>query len=107
MNKHKQSRVISYAHRNLKNNGVFAIEARSINDHLYGKGTKIGEHEYIAETAHAEAHYRRFIDINEITNELTENGFTILEAQESDEFAPYLQEKPVCIRVIAKNNAAI
>lgn len=74
----------------------FAIEARSINDDLYGKGVRLGMHEYMT------THYRRFIDPNQLKKILSTN-FTIEFFEENKGFAKTELEDPCLIRVIAKH----
>lgn len=93
----QQRHIIKKVYNTLEHEGMFFIEARSINDSLYGKGEKIGDNEYIYNS-----HYRRFINIDELTTILLNEGFTIEFANESDEYAVYKDEKPMVIRVIAK-----
>ena len=71
------------------------IEVRSVNDSLYGKGKKVGKHEFIT------SHYRRFIDPETLTCQLQEN-FEIEYFVESVGFAKTETEDPCLIRVIAK-----
>lgn len=74
------------------------IEARSINDDLYGKGKNVGKHEFIT------THYRRFIDPQDIKRKLTEN-FEIIFFDESKGYSKKNDEDDPClIRIIAKKN---
>ena len=74
------------------------IEARSINDDLYGKGKIVGNHEFIT------THYRRFIDPQEIKKKLSEN-FKIIFFNESKGYSKKSDEDDPClIRIIAKKN---
>ena len=74
-----------------------AIEARSTNDALANEQTCNN-----AETSYAAAHYRRYMNLNSMVQKLTSRGFEILYAEESDLFAPYKDDKPFCVRIIAK-----
>lgn len=78
-----------------KNLRYLVIEARSVNDSLYGKGKKVGKHEFIT------SHYRRFIDPETLTCQLQEN-FEIEYFVESVGFAKTETEDPCLIRVIAR-----
>ena len=81
----------------LKDNGLFFIEARSINDSIYGKGTNVGRNEFIYND-----HYRRFIEKEELQNKLIENGFKIKFIVEGQDFALTENSNPTLIRVIAQ-----
>ena len=76
--------------------------ARSIKDDLYGIGKKVGQDAYEGLTAHAERHYRRFLDLDILCSKLETLGFQITDRTESNECAPFGNEKPVCIRVLAQ-----
>ena len=81
----------------LKNDGLFFIEARSINDGKFGFGKALGEREFILDD-----HYRRFIDKDILKNNLQKYNFNILKLEESSEFAPIKGENCVCLRAIVK-----
>jgi SAM-dependent methyltransferase len=70
---------------------VFVIEARTIFDSLYGKGTKIGRHEYRTD------HYRRFIDPDEFLEDLLKR-FSVPYFEISKGFAPFGDEDPIVMR---------
>ena len=73
------------------------IETRTINDEIYGKGKKIGKHEYVT------SHYRRFIDPRDLKKKLSK--FTkILYFKESKNYAKFKNQNPWILRVIAKVN---
>lgn len=80
----------------LKSSGLFVVEARSINDDKFGVGEAVGEREFISD-----GHYRRFIDPDIFKSNLIQNGFKIVDIDESSEFAPTPGQNCVCIRVIA------
>ncbi len=90
-----------YALRNawstLKEGGMFFIEARSINDDIYGKGKCIGKHSYIYN-----GHFRRFIDKKELVEKLLNLGFKIIYEEEDTGFALYNGQNPRLVRVVAK-----
>ncbi|ABK45049.1 adenylylsulfate kinase [Magnetococcus marinus MC-1] len=76
--------------------GRLYIECRSINDPLAQQGEVISPSERIS------GHYRRFIVMEELVNRLQQAGFTILQQQESQGFAPHKDEDPVVIRIEAE-----
>ena len=49
-------------------------------------------------------HYRRFIVLEELVAELEECGFLVEYAKDSKGFAPYGNEDPSVIRVVAGRN---
>lgn len=89
-----EKKVLDFANQNCR---YVAIEARSVNDPL-----SHGMTENEAETTYAKAHYRRYINIDELSERLKERNFSILYSGESNRFAPYKGTKPVCLRIIAQ-----
>jgi tellurite methyltransferase len=71
------------------------IEARSVNDDLYGLGRQVGMHEFVT------SHYRRFIDPTVLRTQL-EQHFELEYFVEGKDFAKTATENPCLIRVIAK-----
>ena len=71
------------------------IEARSINDKLYGIGKKVGNHAYIT------THYRRFIDPKKLKSKLS-MFFNIKYFNEAVGYSKLKHDNPSLIRVIAK-----
>lgn len=88
--------LLKRAYKSLNNCGKIFIEARSIKDEFYGRGKKIGKHEYIYE-----GHYRRFIDKNEIENKMKKIGYNIELLIEDKGLAIYKNQDPVVVRIIA------
>ena len=76
--------------------GLLAIEVRSTKDELYGIGTPSGRNAFFT------THYRRFIDFQEIQTKLVSYNFELVEANEARGLAPYHNEDPVVIRIIAR-----
>lgn len=77
-------------------NGVnLAIECRTNNDDLAREGKDR------VKTDYADAHYRRYINLNNLLKKVIDKGFTIMYCEESKEFAPYKGTKPSCLRLIA------
>jgi adenylylsulfate kinase-like enzyme/SAM-dependent methyltransferase len=79
----------------LKLGGSFFIECRSINDPLAREGEVISPTERIC------GHYRRFIVKEELMGRLTDQGFTVIEAVESNGLAKFGDEDPVVVRIMA------
>lgn len=97
INEEQEAQILDKAYKMLKSKGYLFIEARSIRDEKYGKGQEVERNAYIHD-----GHYRRFIDPEELKGKLEKIGFTIVEIEESDRFAPSDSERTVCVRVIAK-----
>lgn len=94
--------MLENAYNCLNQNGIFCIEARSINDDLYGKGKKVGEDEYIYNN-----HYRRFARLGNLLQRLIEQGFDIRYAEENKGFAPLDGEDPSIIRIVCEKVSRI
>lgn len=97
INEEQETEILNNVYRALKNDGMFFIEVRSINDPLYGKGIQVGKNSYIYNN-----HYRRFIDRKELIGKIKNIGFEILYEAEQRGFAPTKDDDPPIIRVIAK-----
>lgn len=97
INEEQEAQILDKAYKMLKPDGYLFIEARSILDEKYGKGQEVEKNAYIYD-----GHYRRFIDPAELKSKLEYIGFTIVEIEESDKFAPSDSERTVCVRVIAQ-----
>lgn len=95
--KEEQDILFDKVYMALNNKGKFFIEVRSINDEIYGKGEKVGDDEYIYNS-----HYRRFLKIEDLVDDLKRGGFNIIFANESDSYAVYKDERPYVIRIIAQ-----
>ena len=88
--------TIENSYRNLKDGGIFLIEVRSMKDDMYVRSEKLSRNEGITD------HYRRFIDLDVISNNLRQNKFDILFSIEAKDLAKYKGENPFIIRIAAK-----
>jgi tellurite methyltransferase len=70
------------------------IETRTINDEIYGKGKKLGRHEFMT------SHYRRFIDSKQLKKKLSK-FLKIIYFKESKNLAKFKKENPCVARIIA------
>lgn len=77
-------------------NGLFFLEARSLNDPMFKKG------EALSETENFTDHYRRYMDLNKFIAKLEAKGFEILFKIEDKDLAPYKDDNPYVIRIIAQ-----
>ena len=71
------------------------IETRTIFDHLYGKGIKVGTNAFYTD------HYRRFAD-PEILKKKLEKKFKIVFFELGKNFAKYKNENPKVLRICCK-----
>lgn len=81
----------------LKTNGLFMIEVRGIHDEFYGKGEAAGRDAFIYED-----HYRRFVRREELVKQLEDAGMKVIYQEEARGFAPYKDQDPIVIRVVAR-----
>ena len=96
IDEYQEDEIIKNAYTVLKKGGIFFIEARSIHDEIYGKGTMVGRNAYIYND-----HYRRFIDKDELVDKLLNVGFKNIDAREDKGYAPFGESDPLVIRVSA------
>lgn len=94
--KESERKVLENAYNVLKTGGILFVEARSVNDSIFGIGKQVEENAFIHD-----GHYRRFINLDEFAASCKEVGFKVIYAEEGDEYAPLGSQKPACIRVIA------
>lgn len=91
-----ENRVLKWTHDSLKQGGYLFLELRSVNDELYHRGQKKKGNVSITD------HYRRFAEQGKLEEKLKENNFEIIQSIESKGLAPYGNEDPIVIRIIAK-----
>ena len=96
INQAKQDELLPKIYNAMHDDGRLFIEARSINDVIFGKGEKLGENEFFYDS-----HYRRFIDPGQLTGQLEEIGFKVMFSEESDQFSVMGSDSPTLIRVVA------
>jgi hypothetical protein len=92
----KEINTLKWSSQNLEKGGLFFIEIRSVKDELYGEGSPKGKNEFVTD------HYRRFVSYTEFIERIENTGLTILYKVEGKGLAPYKDEDPVVIRVIAQ-----
>lgn len=83
----------------LKDEGLLFIEVRSVKDEIYGLGERVAPNAYIYQ-----GHYRRFIILEEMIENLKKENFTILFSDEQRNWAAYKRENPIVIRIRAKKS---
>lgn len=99
----EQARTIAWSERALKIGGYLCIEARGLHNSLYGVGDPVvGERDaYIHDD-----HYRRFIDVDALGDEIRALQFDIAQLDESRGYAPFGDEDDYFIRLVAQKRAA-
>ena len=102
INQNQEQVLLGNVFRGLRPGGKLFIEVRGVNDPLYGKGKPVERNAFFYDN-----HYRRFIVLGELVESLERHGFRVEYAQERTGFAPYGNDDPPVIRVVAaKPNGA-
>ena len=96
INSKQEQLLLRSMYRALKPGGKFFIEVRGIHDPLYGKGQQQERNAFFYNN-----HYRRFIVMDELVAALRKIGFRVEYAQERTGFAPYGNDDPPVIRIVA------
>lgn len=96
INQQQEALLLQTVFRSLKCGGKFFIEVRSVNDPLYGKGKAVERNAFFYDN-----HYRRFIVRDELVKSLENYGFRVEYAKEQTGFAPYGNDDPPVIRIVA------
>ncbi|MGN9134000.1 adenylyl-sulfate kinase [Clostridium sp. HCP1S3_B4] len=98
INEKQENELLFNIKKALNKNGYFFVEARTINDEIYGKGRKIGRNEYIYED-----HYRRFINVKEFKEKIESvDGLKIIELDENKGYSKLGKSDPTLMRCIIK-----
>lgn len=96
INRNQEHVLLNNLFRGLRSGGKLFIEVRGVKDPLFGKGRKVEHNAYFYDN-----HYRRFIVLDELVNSLEQRGFRVEYAQERTGFAPYGNDDPPVIRIVA------
>lgn len=96
MTREEEGAALAASRDLLGDGGMICIECRSINDALAREGEVISPTERIA------GHYRRFIVLQELVDQLDALGMDVVERTESQGLAVHGSEDPVVIRVVAR-----
>lgn len=96
INQKQESLLLQAMFQALKPGGKFFIEVRSVHDPLYGKGQPVERNAFFYDN-----HYRRFIVLSELTRTLEQYGYRVEYAKEQTGFAPYGNDDPPVIRIVA------
>lgn len=96
INEFKENRTLDWIKNNLNKGGYFFLEARSLKDPMFKQG------KILSETENFITHYRRYMDLNKISEKLKMRNFEIIFKLEDKNLAPYKDDNPYIIRIIAK-----
>ena len=96
INQKQETMLLQAMFRALKPGGKFFVEVRSVNDPLYGKGKAVDRNAFFYDN-----HYRRFIVRDELVHAFEHCGFRVEYAKEQTGFAPYGNDDPPVIRIVA------
>ena len=96
INRNQEQVLLNNVFQGLRPNGKLFIEVRGVNDPLFGKGKQVEHNAYFYDN-----HYRRFIVLDELVESLEQRGFRVEYAQERTGFAPYGNDDPPLIRIVA------
>ena len=96
INPKQETMLLQSMYRALKPGGKLLIEVRSVHDPLYGKGQPVERNAFFYDN-----HYRRFIVLEELVQSLEQCGYRVEYAKEQTGFAPYGNDDPPVIRVVA------
>ena len=92
----QEDELLGNARDALKEGGLFLIEARSVQDSLYGKGTCVGKHAFIYNS-----HFRRFMEKEVFARKLENHGFRVISVEEGENFSKTETSNPVLVRIVA------
>lgn len=96
INRNQEQVLLGNLFRGLRPGGKLFIEVRGVNDPLFGKGKQVERNAYFYDN-----HYRRFIVLDELVDSLEQRNFRVEYAQERTGFAPYGNDDPPVIRIVA------
>ena len=91
-----ETQALHYSYQILKPEGKIYLEFRTDKDRLMNDGITVGLNERVTD------HYRRFINLDEFCERLTQIGFTIDYCVEKSGLAKHGDDDPTVARVIAR-----
>ena len=92
----QQKELLQNLHGALKKNGLFFVEARTIQDDLYGKGKEMEPDAFLYD-----GHFRRFLRPEQLRKEMELMGFRVISMKEGRGFSRTRNSDPVLLRMIA------
>lgn len=90
-------RVLNWCYHHLLPQGILCVEARSVHDPKLQVGQRLSDNENVVD-----GHYRRYFYLDRFQTRLRDAGFAILFAEERCGFAPFDDEDPPIVRVVAR-----
>ena len=96
MTQEEESSVVGALQASLAPGGVLAIEARTIQDPLAARGAKISTTERVA------GHYRRFVDVDSLVDQLRTAGFQVQQIVQGRGLAVLGGDDPDVVRILAR-----
>lgn len=97
ISENQEETLLRNVYNALKRGGLFYIESRCVQDELYGLGECVGRNAF-----RYDDHFRRFIVMDELKTKLAEVGFEIVYSAQERGFAPFGDDDPPIIRVVAR-----
>lgn len=91
---HEETLILRKVFDKLSHKGLFAVEARTISDPLYGTG------KHISDTTFMTDHKRRFIDTSKFLKKALETGFKVKYYIEKNNLSIVGKDNPYLMRII-------
>ena len=95
INEEKENNTLDWIENNLKKEGLFLLEARSIKDPMFKQGNTLSD------TENFTTHYRRYMELEKILKKLELKNLKVIYKKEDKDLAVYKDDNPVVIRIIA------
>ncbi|HVV86786.1 MAG TPA: class I SAM-dependent methyltransferase [Kofleriaceae bacterium] len=92
-----QGAALAWSAAHLRSGGQLLVEVRSVKGSLYGQGEPAERDAFIHD-----GHYRRFLRLEELSDEVRGLGLELVEAIEASGVAVYKDDDPVVIRLTAR-----
>lgn len=99
ISKQQEIRTLNWCARHLNENGLLLIEARGIQNEIYGMGERVADE---ADAFIYEGHYRRFLNADDVNKQITGLGLTILSSDEAANRAPFNGTNYKFLRIVAQ-----
>jgi tellurite methyltransferase len=86
--------ILPKIYSSIRVGGLFCIEARTINDLIFGRGKDCGDNIFFTD------HKRRFIDSNAFLKKVLSLGFKLVYFTEENNLSIYKEDNPVLMRAV-------
>ena len=90
--------ALEWGYQHLTPGGKLFLEVRSCDDPHYGEGVQVDDNAFVTD------HYRRFVTLDSLHHELERIGYRVEYEVCKRGFAPFKDEDPKVIRIIASCN---